>query len=535
MDVLTEYLTDVKVDDIISDIKNGDYSSLEKYVAFASKLIEIDTSDEYVERVLKLEQFLIDIEDIVSLTKVVNANHKSSFTFSTEKYESPINYAIINKSPIMEKVIQLGSYYDFAPNGMGDCPVFTAIEYGNHEAFKMIQDICMQEKGEMATSNYYTPLQHATVLRDFTLVKIIVEDYKADLEKLQGEKSTPLLLAVTSGNIEITKYLLEKGANVNAIDEYGLTPLSCATGELVEIIKSYGGQESKFNVLLFHSIARNLDAGNFEIAESDFEKYIKLSNVFVLGDTNLLECALLNGNVNIARKIATNKAAKELLKPSLFNICLSRNKDNVKNLKIINELFRILLDCGLKFDGSMINFATVSGYDDTINETKDDSFEYFELLFRADMFKGITDEELMKFAISGASINYILYMKEVRGVSLEEFEKKYGLIDCMFAKGSRLGDGDFDRREQILDYFIDECGADINHKDEVGNTVLHNFVRFGCYLDRSEWIEMLLVHGADVNIKNNFGQTPVDVAKASGRPDSEIFELRGLLHLDLED
>lgn len=534
MDILTEYLTENEVDKIINCVNNGDYFSLEKYVAFARKFINLDTSDEYVERILKIEHALIDNDDIVSLTKVVNSNHHSCLTFSTEKYESPINYAIIKNTPILADVIKLGKHDDFSPGFCGNCPVFTAIEYGNHKAFELIQDIAIKEKGRLATSNYYTCLQHATVLGDFELVKLIVEKYDVDLNETQGEKSPPLLLAVERGDAKIAKYLLEKGAYVNAVNEYGLTPLNCATGELVNIIKQFGGKEADYEVLLLHSIARNLDEGMFAVAESDFEKYIKISNVFVSGSTNLLESALLNGNVRIAREIIDNENASELLNTGLFNTCLFKNKGKTKNLKIINELLQLLIDKGLIFESSGLNY-TIIPYSETINATMEDSFEFLDLLFKSGMLSNLDDEELMGKAVSAASYNFIRYMSEIRGVSLLEFDSKYGLIDYMFYHGTGLGDGDFARRKRLLDYYIKNLGADINRKDDMGNTVLHNFVSVGYYLDRSEWVAMLLVHGADPTIKNNHGQTPLDVAKAAGRPDTEINLLKGVVNIVSED
>lgn len=527
MDILTRYLTENKLNEIIEDVNNGEYYSLEEYVAFARKFIDLDTSDEYVERVLRLEHILIDNEDIISLTKVVNSNHHSCLTFSTEKFESPINYAIIKNTSILEDVIKLGKHDDFSPGLCGNCPVFIAIEYGNHKAFELIQDIAIKEKGMLATSNYYTCLQHATVLGDFELVKLIVEKYDVNLNETQGEKSPPLLLAVESGNAKITKYLLEKGAYVNAVNEYGLTPLNCATGELADIIKQFGGKETDYEVLLLHSIARNLDEGMFTVAESDFEKYIKISNVFLLGKTNLLESALLNGDIHIAKEIIDNKDAAGLLNPTLFNTCLFKNKEKPKNLKTINELLKLLINKGLMFNSSGLNYAIIHcSY--TINETMEDSFEFLDLLFKAGMFRNVDDEELMKNAVSCASYNFIQYMNVVRGVSLLEFDRKYGLIDYMFNHGTGLGDGDFSRRKRLLDYYIENCGADINRKDDMGNTVLHNFVGAGHYLDRSEWVEMLLVHGADPSMKNNREQTPLDVALAAGRPDTEINLLKVL-------
>lgn len=83
-----------------------------------------------------------------------------------------------------------------------------------------------------------TPLLYATRLGNLALTKLLVEA-GADIEQRDTNEITPLLNAIMNGavanrperkaaHIEIAHYLIEKGADVNAADWYGHTPLWAA-------------------------------------------------------------------------------------------------------------------------------------------------------------------------------------------------------------------------------------------------------------------------------------------------------------------
>jgi ankyrin repeat protein len=45
--------------------------------------------------------------------------------------------------------------------------------------------------------------------------------------------------------VEAARLLLERGADVNARDEYGFTPSQSGNSEMVELISEYGGESVK--------------------------------------------------------------------------------------------------------------------------------------------------------------------------------------------------------------------------------------------------------------------------------------------------
>ena len=61
------------------------------------------------------------------------------------------------------------------------------------------------------------------------MVKTVVDNFiELSLEDKTKEGDTPLMLAVLANNIEIAKYLLDSGSNINARENEGATPLLAA-------------------------------------------------------------------------------------------------------------------------------------------------------------------------------------------------------------------------------------------------------------------------------------------------------------------
>jgi ankyrin repeat protein len=58
-----------------------------------------------------------------------------------------------------------------------------------------------------------------------------------------------------------------------------------------------------------------------------------------------------------------------------------------------------------------------------------------------------------------------------------------------------------------------ERGADPNIKNKYGATPLHK----AAFSSRVDVVRLLLVHGADQTVKDEDGRTPLDLARAEGR------------------
>jgi len=69
----------------------------------------------------------------------------------------------------------------------------------------------------------------------------------ADVNALNKDGVTPLMLAVGAGNANLVTYLLDKGANANARNKDGITPLRIATDlkheDVVMFLEQHGAKE----------------------------------------------------------------------------------------------------------------------------------------------------------------------------------------------------------------------------------------------------------------------------------------------------
>lgn len=94
--------------------------------------------------------------------------------------------------------------------------------------------------------------------------KFINEGYDINTND-QEAKQTPLFFATSSGNISLVKFLVEKGANVNVVDDFGQSPITLAVAQgypdIIDILIDAGAdintKDNHVGTLLMLSISKN--------------------------------------------------------------------------------------------------------------------------------------------------------------------------------------------------------------------------------------------------------------------------------------
>lgn len=153
---------------------------------------------------------------------------------------------------IMEKLLQRGANVDAAPRGLkaeeakiaGSTPLIGATKYNNPEAVKLL--LAYKANPNHQNQSGISALMLASEQGFFECVRNLVEG-GANVELAPTGKTalnmnlsgqTPLFCAAKEGHKNIVKYLLEKNANPNATNHYGVSVLwiPCQRG-LIDIVK----------------------------------------------------------------------------------------------------------------------------------------------------------------------------------------------------------------------------------------------------------------------------------------------------------
>lgn len=104
--------------------------------------------------------------------------------------------------------------------------IFEAIEQGDFDQVRFCleagEDINQISKGEI------TPLMQACCTGNIDMVRMLIEDYSADVNFVNAKGYSPLLWICLFGDIDIACLLIDLGADVNKSSIDNITPLIMA-------------------------------------------------------------------------------------------------------------------------------------------------------------------------------------------------------------------------------------------------------------------------------------------------------------------
>ncbi|MEW6614509.1 MAG: ankyrin repeat domain-containing protein [Thermodesulfobacteriota bacterium] len=289
----------------------------------------------------------------------------------------------------------------------------------------------------------------------------------ANVNARDSKGNTPLHVAAKYGKKDIALLLIEKGANVNAKDndEYGITPLDDAVNngykEVAQLLIEKGANVNAKKRNTWTALHDAAFGGKKDIVFLLIEKGANVNEKTGVGDTPL-HMAAYNGHKD---------AALLLIEKGAYQ---TENKDGFTQLHVAarqgkTDVVRLLIEKGWRFVAR-----------DNAGRTP------------------------LHWAASGGH-------KEVAQLLIE---KGADVNAKMNNNWTPLHDAAFNGSKEIVQLLI-EKGADVNSKDNEGFTPLHratNYMPIFYKGDAEATVLLLLKNGADVNAKTNDGDTPLHFA-----------------------
>jgi ankyrin repeat protein len=324
-----------------------------------------------------------------------------------------------------------------------------------------------EDSASWAGKDGSTPLHLAT---HFGLNKLVVEllgsGIDPDTRDVNGV--TPLALASIRGVADVAATLLQAGADVNSVDNVGSTPLYGAACH---------NQEEVIKLLLKQG------ATDVNLTVSEYTP---------------LMVASLNGHVGIVKAflriplLEINKGSTESGTTALMLAAMYNEPEAVEAL--------------LTHPDIDINLQDSSGSTALISAAEDGYRRVVEILLN----KG-ANTEMKQLGSEGTALNRAIDYNQVSVVQLLLDRGANVHHTDVFKRGmlhSAACNGQYEVLEVLLRF--DET-LDVNMQDVDGKTTLHDAARVGSELTT----RLLLEYGGDPTIKDNFGRTPIYIARES--------------------
>ncbi len=298
-----------------------------------------------------------------------------------------------------------------------------------------------------------TPLDYAVITNHRDVVEMFL---------LRGSRVGPaaLHLAANRGYGEVVRLLIAKGADVNARDSSGSTPLDEA---------AWKGQLEVASILLKHGAEANVHNPNTGVTP--------LHESAVKGHCEIAALLIAHGADVTARDNNGSTALDEALRyrhGPVVSLLLEKSKLATGQAPVLRQL----LDAVMRGQTDMVTLLLEKGAGANAVTPNGSTLLHDAAL------KGYRDIVAALLA-GGAKVN-----------------------SRNAAGGTALHDAALAGSQPVVTLLL-ERGADVNAIDvETGATPLHHAASWG----RTEVLTVLMDHGAELNLKNKAGQTPLRAA-----------------------
>jgi len=333
------------------------------------------------------------------------------------------------------------------------------------------------------------------------------------------EVETPLHLAVHDGNLETVQHLVDIGADMEAQDSEGSTPLSIALRRgdrwnVVEYLMDRGAETLGYTLL--HYAAAE---GNTEMLQVYLEKKpedIRAKNIY--GETPL-HAAVMRGTLGTVKGLVNSGADIE-----------ARDSEGLTPLQLLHReegdwnVVEFLMERGAKSNGdTILHLAAGYGQADKIRK-------YFEQKPGDIRAKNNNGQTPLHLAVNYGTLETVQCLVD-SGADMEEQDSNYqtslllalnrkdgwNVVEFLLARGAEsegntllhfaAGEGNTD----MVQYYLDQNPDYLHTKNIYHETPLHRAVGHAFY-GALEIVQHLVDIGAGMEARNLEGFTPLSVA-----------------------
>ncbi len=387
-----------------------------------------------------------------------------------------------------------------------------AIEKNNQEIVQLL----VQSKADLNAKNKYgnTPLDIAVHYERLNIIMLLIDSgakidsnmlfyavekgnkniitslisHGANVNVQNNAKETPLHTAIyqSQGNEYIVTLLLLNGADVNVPDNAGKTPIDIAIGHsnerIVQLLIQNGTKISNKSDLLYQVT----DKGYKNVVETLISSHVDLNFKYEYnaGDT-LLHLVAKKGYKDIARLFIANGAdlnAKNEYGNTPLDIAVHYGHLNI---------IMLLIDSGAEINSNVLFYAFNQGNQDMIESL---------ILHNANInIQNNAGETPLHIAVNQGD-KHIIQSLVSHGASVGN---RIDLLHQVIDRG----------HENIAELLIKAANPNIKYSNDMGNTLLH----LAAEKNYQGITRLLIEKGVNVNAKNKYGQSPLDLAILSGR------------------
>ncbi|XP_071090384.1 uncharacterized protein [Haliotis cracherodii] len=366
-----------------------------------------------------------------------------------------------NNAPILKTLLKYNADISVKDNE-NQTPLHYACDEGHTESVSMLIEAGADIDARDSHSS--TPLHLACRNGHLPVVQFLTEN-NADINHLDNQHNSGLCIACENGHADIASYLFGKGVSIHIKGHRGNTPLhrACSQGHatIVEQLLLNGAdplvENTNGNIPLYHAVLW----GHVKVIRVLLDKCLPLFQLHVKGH-RFLKVACARGHLDIIQDLLDHGAGASLqhcdMRP-LVNASLKTNR----------------LECLIKIVKNVLDIADVNG-------------------------------KTILHILCESNNTHLDWIKKVVecGSNVCPPSSKDGKLPQHIC--SENG------REDILHFILDKDGDKLA-KDNAGWTVLH----YACVNGNFVLAEWLIKDGFDINIQDNSGNSPLDLAILNSR------------------